>query len=60
MYRYDEVDDLAKFTESDLYSLYSEMLSSGVSGMCEDEISEHELDESYMSGHLSSLVHDIN
>ena len=59
-YQYSEVDDLAKFTEDDLYSLYAELLSSDISSMCEDEMSKHELDGSYALGHLSSLMYDIN
>lgn len=59
-YQYSEVDDLAKFTEDDLYSLYAELLSSDISSRCEDEMSQHELDRSYALGHLSSLMYDIN
>ena len=59
-YKYSEVDDLAKFTEDDLYQLYAELLSSDISSRCEDEMSKHELDGSYALGHLSSLIYDIN
>lgn len=59
-YKYEEVDDLVKFAEDDLYSLYAEMLTSDISARSDDEMERHELDPSYALGHLSSLVHDVN
>lgn len=59
-YSYYEVDDIKKFTEDDLYALYAELVSSDISSMYEDKISEHELSPSYALGHVSSLMDDIN
>jgi len=59
-YRYAEVEDLDMFSEDDMYRLYARLMSSDISAECEEAVSGHETDPSYMAGHLSSLVYDIN
>lgn len=59
-YSYTEVDDLKFFTENDLYELYSKLLTTDISSMGEEELSQHELSRQYETGHLSTLMYDIN
>lgn len=60
-YEYKMVDDLQKFTESDLYSLYTNLMASDISDMCQDMLEDHEISPDYKYGHsTSSLVSEIN
>ena len=60
IYQYTEVNDIEKFTENDLYLLYNELISSNISSSCDDLLIDHEISESYMYGHINSLIDNIN
>ena len=60
-YQYTEVDDIAKFSENELYELYADLLSSEIDEMYEDLISRHELLSDDQMGHTgSSIVNMMN
>lgn len=60
VYMYKMVDDVMKFSESDMRRLYMDLLSSVVQPECEDIIVRHQESSDPLEGHLSSIVDKMN